>query len=94
MEELVDAFLYLGPQDLRLREQTPADILLDEDYMKELHRRMALTNLPGTRISSAEFNRQIVESAEDPLLKMLKHLEITPADRELLVKNCFERKSK
>jgi hypothetical protein len=29
MEELVDAFLYLGPQDLRLREKIPADIALD-----------------------------------------------------------------
>jgi hypothetical protein len=26
MEDLVDAFLYLGPQDLRLREKIPADI--------------------------------------------------------------------
>lgn len=29
IEELVDAFLYLGPQDLRLREQISADIALD-----------------------------------------------------------------
>lgn len=29
MENLVDAFLYLGPQDLRLAEQIPADISLD-----------------------------------------------------------------
>jgi hypothetical protein len=32
MEDLVDAFLYLGPQDLRLREKMPADIALDPDY--------------------------------------------------------------
>jgi hypothetical protein len=25
MEEFVDAFLYLGPQDLRLREKIPAE---------------------------------------------------------------------
>ncbi len=32
MEDLVDAFLYLGPQDLRLREKIPADIALDANY--------------------------------------------------------------
>jgi len=30
MENLVDSFLYLGPQDLRLSEQIPADIVLDD----------------------------------------------------------------
>ena len=39
MEDLVDAFLYLGPQDLRLWEKIPADIALDYDYMRELDRR-------------------------------------------------------
>jgi hypothetical protein len=94
MEELVDAFLYVGPQDLRLFEQIPADIALDEGFMKELHRRMTLMNFPGTRMSPAEYNRQIVESAEDPLLRMPKRLGIPAADRELAVKNCLERKSK
>jgi hypothetical protein len=85
MEELVDAFLYLGPQDLRLFEQIPADIALDEDYMKELHRRMALVAYPpGAAMSSAEFNRQIVESAEDPLLRMPKKLDIPPLTASLL----------
>jgi hypothetical protein len=32
MEDLLDAFLYLGPQDLRLKEKMPADIALDADY--------------------------------------------------------------
>jgi hypothetical protein len=36
VEELVDAFLYLGPQDLRLREKIPADIALDVTYRTEL----------------------------------------------------------
>ena len=93
MEELVDAFLYIGPQDLRLFEQIPADIALDEDYMNELHRRMVLVNYPGARMSSVEYNRQIVESAEDPLLRMPKPSDIPAADRDLLVKNCLERKS-
>jgi len=33
MENLVDSFLYLGPQDLRLSEQIPADIVLDGRLM-------------------------------------------------------------
>jgi hypothetical protein len=36
------AFLYLGPQDLRLWQKTPADIALDDDYMRELDRRAAM----------------------------------------------------
>ncbi len=48
MDELVDAFLYLGPQDLRLTEQIPADIALDDDYASELQRREALLGVrPG-----------------------------------------------
>jgi hypothetical protein len=93
MEDLVDAFLYLGPQDLRLFEQIPADIALDEGFMNELHRRMTLMNFPGAKMSPAEYNRQIVESAEDPLLRMPKPQDIPAADRELMVKNCRERKS-
>lgn len=38
MEELVDAFLYLGPQDLRLKEKIPADIALDASYRAEFQR--------------------------------------------------------
>ena len=32
MEDLVDAFSYLGPQDLRFSEKTSADVALDADY--------------------------------------------------------------
>ena len=67
MENLVDAFLYLGPQDLRVREQIPADIALDEDYERELQRRMVLQGFPGAGTGSAG---QIVASAEDPLFRM------------------------
>ncbi len=45
MADLVDAFLYLGPQDLRLKEKMPADIALDVDYRTESLRRVAL--FPG-----------------------------------------------
>ena len=46
MEEFVDAFLYLGPQDLRLREKIPADIALDATYRAELQRGSAMWDFP------------------------------------------------
>jgi hypothetical protein len=94
MEELVDAFLYLGPQDLRLREQLPADIALDEDYLKELNRRMVLVGFPKTEWSSAEFRQQIVNGAEDQLHRWPK---LGPPDQDPIMKNamknCLERRS-
>src|SRR5205807_797877 len=38
MEEFVDGFLYLGPQDLTLREKLPADVALDSTYRVELQK--------------------------------------------------------
>src|SRR6202043_966025 len=82
MENLVDSFLYLGPQDLRLSEQIPADIVLDDDYMRELRRRPGLPGMPGTGagMRSIEFNQQIVDGAEDPLLRIPKQLDIPAPD--------------
>jgi hypothetical protein len=40
--KMVDAYLYLGPRDLQLREPRPAQISLDRDYMTELQRRVTL----------------------------------------------------
>ena len=45
-EELVDAFLYLGPQDLRLQEKHPADIALDVTYPTELQQGVAHARIP------------------------------------------------
>ena len=47
MEEFVDSFLYLGPQDLRLREKIPADIALDANYRTELQRGSAMLGFPN-----------------------------------------------
>lgn len=71
MSDLVDAFLYLGPQDLRLKEQMPADIALDSAYMTELLRRMALMGLPGTE-TIRDFDEQVVDGAENPVLVVPK----------------------
>jgi len=83
MGELVDALLYLGPQDLRLKEQLPADVALDVDYRKELQRREALTGVPGAARATPkdllkELDQQIVNGADNPLFAIPK-----PQDRSL-----------
>jgi hypothetical protein len=40
--KMVDAYLYLGPRDLLLKEPRPAEIFLDKDYMAEMRRRAAI----------------------------------------------------
>ena len=67
MEELVDAFLYLGPQDLRLSEKIPADIALDASYKAEFQRGGVMFGFPDAASeTSQEFDQQIVRSAENP----------------------------
>jgi hypothetical protein len=74
MEDLFDAFLYLGPQDLRLKEPLPADIALDMDDRMELQRRKALSRSPGpaTEDTLKESDRETVRSADNPLLVVPK----------------------
>jgi hypothetical protein len=84
MAELVDAFLYLGPQDLALWEKMPADIALDADYRKELRRREALSGFRGEQ----ESDQEIVNDAEDPVVSVP-----TPPDSKLMVQDCMQRKS-
>jgi hypothetical protein len=68
--QVVDAFLYLGPRDLRLFEPTPAAIALDTEYMTELQRREALTAFPGTPPWSLEVMRdEILQEALHPILE-------------------------
>jgi hypothetical protein len=91
MEELVDAFLYLGPQDLRLREKIPADIALDADYRTEFQRGGALFGFPdATTETPQEFDRQIVKGAEDPLFAIPKPQD--PKDLKAIVQSCLDRK--
>jgi hypothetical protein len=89
--DLVDAFLYLGPQDLRLREPMPADIALDVDYMTELLRREALAGMPAAR-TLKEFDQQIVSGAESPVFVVPK-LEDPKAFFPFIKQNCLDRKS-
>jgi len=95
MENLVDAFLYLGPQDLRLSEKIPADIVLAADYMKEWQRRQALPGSPGRGFDAQAFDQQILSSAADPVFSL--DTSDKPADQNEIdeaVKMCREHKSR
>ena len=92
MSDLVDAFLYLGPQDLRLTEPIPADIALDVDYVTESRRREALAGLPGAG-ALKEFDQQIVNSAENPVFIVPK-LPDPKAFFPFIKQNCLDRKSR
>lgn len=47
IEDLIEVFLYLGPQDLRLSEKIPADIALDVTYTAELQKSGAMLGFPN-----------------------------------------------
>jgi hypothetical protein len=92
VEQLFDAVLYLGPQDLRLWEKVPADIVLDADYMKERRRRAALPGSPTPAVQTSDgLERQILERAENPLFK-IDAPPLPAADIEQAVRDCKERK--
>lgn len=40
--KMVDAYLYLGPRDLLLKDPHPAEIFLDKDHMAEMKRRASI----------------------------------------------------
>lgn len=86
---LIDAFLYLGPQNLQLREPVPADIALDTVYTTEWLRRLKVSGQPGPR-TLEEMNSQIVTGAADPILIIPKNpdaKDIYPFIRQ----NCLNR---
>ena len=89
MEELVDAFLYLGPTDLLLREQMPADIALDTEYMAESERRLPLQGLPPDDFTSKAFNERMVRTAQNAIFTVPR-----PPDAKVPVQRCLDRKSR
>jgi hypothetical protein len=91
MADLVDALLYLGPQDLRLTEPMPADIALDAGYMTELLRREKLAGMPGAG-TLEKFDQQIVSGAERPVF-VTPNVEDFKAFFPFIKKNCLDRKS-
>jgi hypothetical protein len=97
MEDLVDAFLYLGPQDLRLREKIPADIALDVNYRTELQRGGAMLGFPDAASETPQgFDQQIVNGAADPLFAIPKPKDASLPDPELskAVQTCLDRKGR
>jgi hypothetical protein len=99
MADLVDAFLYLGPLDLQLKEQIPADIALDVDYRRELQRRDSLPQFVGeaprapTQTLQAE-DQDIMKDAEEVVFIPEKPSDRNSQDPELAkaVQSCLERK--
>jgi len=64
LSKMVDAYLYLGPRDSLLNEPTPAEILLDKEYMAELQRRTAVI---GDRLMGDQTDpTKIVERDANP----------------------------
>lgn len=97
MEDFVDAFLYLGPQDLRLRETIPADIALDANYQTELQRGSAMLGFPNRASESPqEFDREIVNSAADPFFVIPKAQDVSASDPQLskAVQTCPDMKAR
>jgi hypothetical protein len=89
MAELVDAFLYLVPRDLALREQMPADIASDAGYMTEMIRRAKLGGYPGASNWTLESMMQhTIDGAEHPLFGIPRN-----PDPKVLEQDCLARKS-
>ncbi len=90
VSDLLDAFLYLGPQSLQLQEPIPADIALDHVYRSEWLRRLKASGLPGPS-TLEEVDAEIVASAADPIILTPKN----PDSKELypmIKQGCLMRK--
>lgn len=89
MQDLVDAFLYLGPEDLRLAEPIPAEAALDTDYMKKWLWRAALITPPLETLE--QFNRQAINGASNPLLPVMPDIK---AIMQSVIQGCLAHKSR
>jgi hypothetical protein len=93
-QRLVDAFLYLGPQDLKLLEQMPADIAVDIEYRMELRRREALPGYPAVPAGTLEeANQQTVKGAEHPIFIIPRQTR-DPQAEKAAVQSCLDLKSR
>jgi hypothetical protein len=94
LEDLVDGFLYLGPQDLLLREKIPADIVLDASYKAELQRGGAMLGFPNAASETPkDFDEQIVKTADNPIFAIPRDAR-DPKGEEQAVQTCRERKNR
>lgn len=90
MADLVDAFLYLGPKDLTLREQMPAYVVLDDAYMTEVQRRESALSGGKTR-TLKEFYQEFVNDAENTIYPEPKPPD--PKSVQEAVQGCLDRKN-
>ena len=92
VSDLIDAFLYLGPPTLRLKEVIPADVALDAAYTSELIRRNNIVGVPGPQ-TVTEYNQQTATNATNPI-RPIERLpdakEFYPMIRQL----CLDRTKK
>jgi hypothetical protein len=68
LSSIADGYLYLGPHHLALYEHTPANIVLDKDYMAEKQRRIQLLGMPehtGGMLGLEESNPTLLDAARD-----------------------------
>jgi hypothetical protein len=96
MENFVDVFLYLGPQDLRRMEKIPADVVLDAAYKVELQKGGDMLGFPEAANETPQrFDQQIVDAARSPLFVIPKPPDPKLPDPELArqVQGCLERKA-
>jgi hypothetical protein len=77
-------YVYLGPQDLRLEDQAPADIALDVDYRRELQRRDSLLDAPSEASAPKEllkqFDQRFTIRADNPLFLIPQPLDMGQPD--------------
>lgn len=96
MDELADAFLYLGPSDLTLREPLPADVALDAAYMKKWLWRQSVLTPPLETLT--QLDQGIVDGAGNPPLLAG---DLTPAEiqasinttMQSMVRGCLQNKN-
>lgn len=88
LEHYIDAFLYLGPQEFRLKEPMPANIVVDADYLVEVRRREFLVGIPGASKSPKEIADGFVQEAQDPILEGAPKLP----DVKDIEQGCLEQK--
>jgi hypothetical protein len=88
LEHYIDAFLYLGPQEFRLEEPMPANIVVDADYLTEVRRREVLIGIPGASKSPKEVADGFLEEAQDPILEGAPKLP----DVKDIEQGCLEQK--
>ena len=88
LEHYIDAFLYLGPQEFRLKESLPANIVVDASYLTEVRRREFLAGIPGASKSPKEVTEEFVQEAQDPILEGAPQLP----DIKDIEQGCLEQK--